>query len=132
MQGAAEVTEERRQRKILIVDDQPTLAKAIRRMLADHDVTTVLGAREALDKIAAGDRYDVILCDVMMPELSGMDLYTALTKSAPDQVEKMVFMTGGAFTKQAADFFERVANPTIEKPFDRAALFAVIDALLRS
>ena len=129
MQGAAAVTEERR--KILIVDDQPTLAKAIRRMLADHDVTTVLGAREALDKIEAGERYDVILCDVMMPELSGMDLYAALGKLAPEQVARVVFMTGGAFTKQAVAFFEKVPNPTIEKPFDRAALFAVIQGLLR-
>ena len=118
-------------RKILIVDDQPTLAKAIRRMLSDHDVTVVESAREALAKIEAGERYDVILCDVMMPELSGMDLHARLGSLAPEQVAKIVFMTGGAFTKQAADFFDRVANPTIEKPFDRAALFAVIDGLLR-
>jgi CheY-like chemotaxis protein len=115
----------------MIVDDQPTLAKAIRRMLGDHDVTTVISAREAIDKITAGERYDVILTDVMMPEISGMDLHTRLTSIAPDQVERMVFMTGGAFTKQAAEFFDHVANPTIEKPFDRAALFAVISGLLR-
>lgn len=118
-------------RKILIVDDQPTLARAIRRMLSDHDVTTVVSAREALDKIGAGERYDVILCDVMMPVLSGMDLHKALATSAPDQVAKMVFMTGGAFTKQAQEFFNHVPNPTIEKPFDRAALFSLIDGLLR-
>ena len=118
-------------RKILIVDDQPTLAKAIRRMLGDYDVTVVVSAREALDKFEAGDRFDVILCDVMMPELSGMDLHKRLAAIAPDQVERMVFMTGGAFTRQAAEFFDRVANPTIEKPFDRAALLAVIDGLLR-
>ena len=115
----------------MIVDDQPTLAKAIRRMLADHDATTVISAREALDKIEAGERYDVILCDVMMPELSGIDLHKLLAKIDPDQVARMIFMTGGAFTKQAEDFFNRIANPTIEKPFDRAALFAVIDGLLR-
>jgi two-component system NtrC family sensor kinase len=119
-------------RKIMIVDDQPTLAKAIRRMLGDHDVTTVVSAREALDKIRSGERFDVILTDVMMPELNGMDLHTQLTAIAPDQVGRMVFMTGGAFTKQAAEFFTHVANPTIEKPFDRAALFAVIDGLLRA
>jgi PleD family two-component response regulator len=62
-------------RKILVIDDQPTLAKAIRRMLGDHDVTVVAGGREALDKIEAGERYDVILSDVMMPEISGMDLH---------------------------------------------------------
>ena len=117
-------------RKILIVDDQPTLAKAIRRMLADHDVSVVASGREALDKVEAGERFDVILCDVMMPELSGMDVHAQLVPLAPDQAAKMVFMTGGAFTTHASEFFDRVANPTIEKPFDRAALFAVIDGLL--
>jgi CheY-like chemotaxis protein len=115
----------------MVVDDQPTLVKAIRRMLGEHDVTTAGSAREALDRIENGERYDVILCDVMMPELSGMDLHAALAKLAPDQVGKMVFMTGGAFTKQAEEFFDHIANPTIEKPFDRAALFAVIEGLLR-
>jgi CheY-like chemotaxis protein len=118
-------------RKILVVDDQPTLLKAIRRMLGEHDVTTVLGAREALDRFEAGERYDIILCDVMMPELSGMDLHAALGTLAPEQVDKIVFMTGGAFTKQAEEFFDTVANPTLEKPFDRAALFAIIDGLLQ-
>jgi CheY-like chemotaxis protein len=116
--------------KILIVDDQPTLAKAIRRMLADHDAHVVASGREALDKVESGERFDVILCDVMMPELSGMDVHAKLLALAPDQAAKMVFMTGGAFTKQAAEFFDRIANPTIEKPFDRAALFAVINGLL--
>ena len=118
-------------RKILVIDDQPTLAKAIRRMLGDHDVAVVTGGREALDKIEAGERYDAILCDVMMPEISGMDLHARLATIAPDQVDKMVFMTGGAFTNQAREFFDQVANPTIEKPFDRAALFSVLDAFLR-
>lgn len=125
------MTEVVRQRKILIVDDQPELARAIRRMLADHDVTAVASAREVLDRIEAGERFDVILCDLMMPEISGMELHARLLTSAPEQVGKMVFMTGGAFTSQAKTFFEQVANPTIEKPFDRVALFAVIDGLIR-
>ena len=118
-------------RRILIIDDQPTLAKAIRRMLADHDVTVVASGREALDKIEAGERYDIILTDVMMPEISGIDIHMTLARIAPEQVANMVFMTGGAFTKQASDFFNRVENPTIEKPFDRAQLFAVIEEMLR-
>ena len=123
--------EESVRRKILIVDDQPTLAKAIRRMLGEYDVTVVASGREALDKLEAGERYDVILSDVMMPEISGMDLHGMIGNIAPDQVAKMVFMTGGAFTKQALEFFEQVANPTIEKPFDRAALMNVLGGFLQ-
>lgn len=120
-----------RRRRILVVDDQPSLVKAIRRMLASHDVTTVGSAREALAKVEAGERYDVLLSDLMMPDMSGMDLHAALTRVAPEQVERMVFMTGGAFTDAAKTFFDEVQNPTIEKPFDRADLVAVIDGLLR-
>jgi CheY-like chemotaxis protein len=118
------------QRRILVIDDQPTLTKAIRRMLAAYDVTTVGSALEALAKFEAGERYDVILSDLMMPEMSGMDLHAALLRIAPDQVGRMVFMTGGAFTNSAKAFFDQVANPTIEKPFDRAALVAVLQPLL--
>ena len=120
-----------RRRKILIVDDQPTLARAIKRMLNEHDVTTVSNARDALTRIEEGERYDVILSDLMMPELSGMDLHAAIGQIAPEQVEKMVFMTGGAFTGSAREFFEQVPNPTIEKPFDKAALLALIETFLR-
>lgn len=100
-------------------------------MLTDHDVTLVTSAREAIDKIESGERFDVIISDLMMPELSGMDLHDAIARLAPDQVEKMVFMTGGAFTASARDFFEHVPNPTIEKPFDKAALLSVIETFLR-
>jgi len=128
--GVAAVTELGRQRKILIIDDQPTLTKAIRRMLTDHDVTEAASAREALALIESGERYDVILTDLIMPEMGGIELHAALGRIAPDQVGKMLFMTGGAFTEQAKRFFARVDNPTIEKPFDRAELVAMIDRLL--
>jgi CheY-like chemotaxis protein len=120
-----------RRRTVLVVDDQPMLGRAIKRMLGDHDVTLVTSAREAVETIQQGARYDVILSDLMMPELSGMDLHEAISRFAPDQVEKMVFMTGGAFTPAARNFFEHVANPTIEKPFDKAALLSVIETFLR-
>lgn len=114
----------------MIVDDQPLLMKAIRRMLSDHDVICISSAEEAFAKIEQGERYDVILSDLMMPGMSGMDLHEAIAKIAPDQVARMVFMTGGAFTPEASAFFDAVKTPTLEKPFDKAGLQAVIDKLL--
>jgi two-component system NtrC family sensor kinase len=116
-------------RKILVVDDQPMLAKAIRRMLSGHDVTLTGDARDALLKIESGERFDAIVSDLMMPFMSGMDLHKAVAQVAPDQVKRMVFMTGGAFTPEAREFFEQVSCPTLEKPFDRAALLAVLEPL---
>jgi CheY-like chemotaxis protein len=117
-------------RKILVVDDQPMLCKAIRRMLVDHEVATAGSAQEALAKIETGERFDIIITDLMMPGMSGMELHQAISRIAPEQVAKMVFMTGGAFTPSTRQFFEQVACPTIEKPFDKAGLLAVIQTLL--
>lgn len=100
-------------------------------MLVEYDVTVASSAHEALDRIAAGERYDVILSDLMMPEINGMELHARLARIAPEQIDSMVFMTGGAFTDQARAFFAQVKNPTIEKPFDRATLVSVIERLVR-
>lgn len=113
--------------RVLVVDDEPVLGTTIQRMLArEHDVTAVTRAREALDLIAAGRRYDVILCDLMMPEMSGVDLHAALSNLAPDQADRMIFMTGGAFTPAARAFLGRFANPSIEKPFSPASLRSLV------
>jgi CheY-like chemotaxis protein len=117
-------------RRILVVDDQPLLTKAIRRMLSAHDVTVAASATEALAKIEAGARYDLIITDLMMPGMTGMDLHAAIERAAPEQTSRMVFMTGGAFTPEARDFFDQAGVRAIEKPFDRAGLLAVIEPLL--
>jgi CheY-like chemotaxis protein len=96
-------------------------------MLArEHDVAAVTSAREALGLIAEGRRYDVILCDLMMPGMSGMDLHAELSALAPDQAERMVFMTGGAFTPAARAFLDRLANRSIDKPFAPASLRSLV------
>ncbi len=117
-------------RRILVVDDQPLMTKALRRMLSAHEVTVAGAGSEALARIEAGERFDLLLTDLMMPGMSGMELYEAIEKIAPEQATRMVFMTGGAFSPDARAFFDAHAARAIEKPFDRAGLFAVIQPLL--
>jgi CheY-like chemotaxis protein len=98
-------------------------------MLAiDHDVSASVGAQDALDWICAGRRFDVILCDLMMPGMSGMDFFAELTRIAPDQAERVIFLTGGAFTPRTRAFLDGVENPRIEKPFEPASLRALVTA----
>jgi PAS domain S-box-containing protein len=105
--------------RLLVVDDEPMILGALRRSLgSDYNVTCVADGRRALERVRAGDRYDVILCDLMMPELTGMDLYVELEKLAPEQAGRMVFVSGGAFTPRAREFLERVPNARVEKPID--------------
>jgi signal transduction histidine kinase len=124
---ASQVPPKARRQRILIVDDEETLARAIERSLRpDHDVVVVMRAKEALTLIEGGERFDVILTDVMMPEMTGMDMYERLRQVAPEQAEHVVFLTGGAFTPAAREFLDSVPNPIIEKPFEPKSLRAVI------
>jgi CheY-like chemotaxis protein len=106
----------------------------VQRVLAPpHDVVTRTSAREALDALAADDGgWDVVLCDLMMPEMTGMDLHARLAADAPALAARFVFLTGGAFTERAREFLDRVPNPRLEKPFDPATLREVVARVLAS
>lgn len=121
-----------RRGRVLVVDDEALVLAAVRRTLApEHEVTTTTSAQEALSLVTAGAKFDVILCDVMMPFMTGMHLYAELCRVAPDQAERVVFVTGGAFTPRAREFLETSRNLRIEKPFELAALRAVINDRVR-
>jgi signal transduction histidine kinase len=113
---------------VLVIEDEPALGRVLQRLLTPHRVTVVNRAHEALTRLASGDVFDLILCDLMMPEMTGMDVFAEMEKLAPDQAERMVFVTGGAFTTRAREFLERVPNARVEKPID----FQNLRVLLRN
>ena len=114
------------------MDDEPALGRTLTRTLEDtHDVEATTSAKELLSRIDAGERFDVIVSDLMMPEMTGMELYEHLQKSAPDQARRMLFLTGGAFTATAREFLAGVPNPTLEKPLRRKDLLSRIAELLQ-
>jgi PAS domain S-box-containing protein len=122
-----------RRGRVLVVDDEPPLAQSLRRTLArEHDVVAVSSGRAALDLVTSGERFDVILCDLMMPEITGMDLSERLAREAPEAARAMVFMTGGAFTPRARDFLDDPSRRRIEKPFDLETLRALVRELVGS
>jgi signal transduction histidine kinase len=118
--------------QILVIDDEPAIGRSIQRILKGaHDVTLAADGRDALARVQGGERYDLFLCDLQMPEMSGMDLHEALLAAHPDQAERMIFMTGGAISPRVKDFVERFQSRLIEKPFSAADLRARVEALLR-
>jgi signal transduction histidine kinase len=120
-------TGSKRRGRILVVDDEPMISKVVQRALSpDHDVTTISNAEEVLRRIVAGERFDVILCDLLMPQMTGMDLHAELLRVEGDQAGRMVFLTGGAFTPRARAFLDEVPNHRIEKPFAAPHLRALI------
>ncbi len=121
-------TSGRRRAAVLLVDDEPQIVKVLTLLLDPyHDVTSEQRADAALQRIAGGERFDVILCDLMMPQMTGMDLHDSLRSVAPDQADAMLFLTGGAFTPRAREFIGGLAEAPIDKPVDPAALIARID-----
>lgn len=119
--------------RILIVDDEETLLKVVTRILSrEHEVVSTVAAREALAFCARGDKFDLILCDLMMPDMTGMDLHRELSIVAPEMANRMIFLTGGAFTQQARGFLTDPPKEHIEKPFEAANLRAIVQRFIRS
>jgi PAS domain S-box-containing protein len=117
----------RRRGRVLVIDDDVAVAAAVRRALqAEHDVVAVYGTEEALDRLVRGEAYDVILCDLMTPQTNGADLFAALAARAPASAERVIFMSGGAFSAEVQAFLAGVANPRIDKPFDIGELRALV------
>lgn len=112
-----------RRARVLVIDDDPGVANTLRAMLeAHHEVKSVESGREALKILMSDEEFDVVFCDLVMPELSGIDLYCALELNRPHKAARVVFMTGGVFTAEAQRFLAEVKNRRIEKPFSLARI----------
>jgi PAS domain S-box-containing protein len=112
---------------ILVVDDEQLILRGVQRSLGGkHEVVAVLSAKEALALFARGETFDLILCDLMMPEMTGVELHHELSRIAPEQARRMIFMTGGAFTDKARQFLADAPRGHIEKPFHLDSLRATV------
>jgi two-component system cell cycle sensor histidine kinase/response regulator CckA len=105
--------------RILIIDDEPLLGQTLRFAFQDkHDVDVIASGREAVERLADDHDYDLVLCDLMMPDVSGEHVYRAVSERAPGLLPRFVFMTGGAFTERAQEFLAQFAGRQLEKPFN--------------
>lgn len=104
--------------RILILDDDETLSKAIAWSLkSEHEVVIANSGRVALEKLNANPQFDLILCDIALFDMSGMDVYEKIKETCPGMENRFMFLTGGAFTQQAQEFLDSVTNPVLQKPF---------------
>jgi signal transduction histidine kinase len=118
---------------ILVIDDEPILCSSLERLLSNEGhVIAATSAPEGLAHIEAGERFDVILCDLLMPDMDASAMYDVVAKIDPAQAERMVFLTGGAFTARARDFLARVPNSRLSKPLDVDALVGLVRSRMAS
>jgi CheY-like chemotaxis protein len=112
--------------RLLIVDDDPRVGKTLARAMREHEVTVVTSGDAALATLARDDRFDVILCDLMMPGMSGVELSAAIAERYRRLRPRMLFVTGGAATREAELFLARPDVRWLAKPVQRGELAACV------
>jgi signal transduction histidine kinase len=121
-----------RRRSVLVIDDDALVGEAIAEALdTEADVDVLTDGNEALSRLSAGQRWDVILCDLMMPGLSGMDFYAEALKAAPDAAGRILFMTAGTFTQRARAFVQSIGDKCFDKPIDAEKLREIVHGGVR-
>jgi CheY-like chemotaxis protein len=121
----------RRRGTVMIIDDDVLVRSFVRRALGStHDVTVESSGEDGLARISRGERFDMILCDVMMPQMTGLELHDLISATAPDQAKRIVFITGGAFSGTMQRVLEATGNPRLEKPFHADRLRELVDGII--
>ncbi len=114
--------------QVLVVDDEPSVVTIISRILKSHDVTTETRGATAIERLGEMT-FDLVLCDMMMPDVDGEDVYRAWCESDSREAS-FVIITGGAFTKKAQDFIDQGNVPVCYKPMNVPLLRGLVDDAL--
>lgn len=113
--------------RVLVVDDELSICSSLKRVFSRHHaVLTVPSAAKALELFRGGERFDVVLSDLMMPEMNGIDLFKEVRRLAPDQASRFMFMSGASLSSQVRAFLASIPNTMISKPFDMRKLTELV------
>jgi PAS domain S-box-containing protein len=104
--------------RILVIDDELPVGRSLARYLSKHEVAVETRAQAALERLRKGERFDAILTDMMMPEMSGIQFYEHLQHELPGLSSSVIFMSGGVFGPEAQAFMDNVKPMVYEKPLD--------------
>jgi CheY-like chemotaxis protein len=117
--------------KVLIVDDEPAIRNILARILSNKglEAQTVSSGKAALAMLNGKD-YDLLVADLKMSGLSGIDLYRALKKKCPDMADRTVFITGDTMTEETNDFLASSGRPYLAKPFTPMEFLEIIEHAL--
>jgi CheY-like chemotaxis protein len=119
--------------RVLVVDDEPMVAKSLQLVLSsEFDVSRTSESEKALEMLSSGESFDVILCDVMMPNMNGVELRNRVEQFSQDQAARIVFITGGLLLPQVRVLLDSVPNTCLEKPIDLEGLRELIRRRVRA
>ncbi|MEM9489468.1 MAG: response regulator [Myxococcota bacterium] len=109
------------------MDDEAFVRRTLRRMLSQYDIALAANGKEAIELIDRAEKFDVILCDLMMPLVNGIDVYYHVHEQSAEQAERIVFLTGGTIDDTVDTFLAEVPNTVLDKPFSFEQLRLVIE-----
>jgi PAS domain S-box-containing protein len=113
---------------VLVIDDEPAVGRVAERILGGrHSVVVTTSGRIAVARIENGERFDLILCDVMMPAMSGTEVHERIVRLDPEQAERIVFMSGGVFSYETRSYLDRLPNRRLDKPFRAEQLTRLVE-----
>jgi CheY-like chemotaxis protein len=117
--------------RILVIDDEPNFCAAVSRALQDDfEVLTAHTGQTGKQLLEQDQAFDMVVCDLLMPGMTGMELYEWLRENHPALASQMIFITGGAFTPVAQDFLQSIENLHLEKPFELKSLRALLREII--
>jgi CheY-like chemotaxis protein len=118
---------------VLVIDDEAMVAKSLQLVLAgEFDVSRTTDPQQALEWLSGGQSFDVILCDVMMPNINGVELRNRVEQFSPNQAARIVFITGGLLLPHVRVLLDSVPNTCLEKPLDLDGLRELIRRRVRA
>jgi CheY-like chemotaxis protein len=122
--------EHTRRSRILVIDDEPLLGRTLSFMLEErHDVVVLGHGRDALALLEADADFDLVLCDLDMPEVTGQAVYEAVASTHPKLAARFVLMTGGACARWAEEFLAGYPGAQLDKPFSTADVEQLLDVV---
>lgn len=126
----APIDKEASKRRVLVVVDDPLIVPTLTHDLASNfEISSARTGREALDLVRAGGTFDAMLCDLTVPELSGIELHAILERDDPALAERTVFLTDPAFSGRAQTFLKATRQPHLEKPVGLTAVRELLTEL---
>jgi CheY-like chemotaxis protein len=118
--------------RVLVVDDEPLVSDMLTRVLRkDHEVIAVPCGRDALEQITGGAWFDAIVSDVMMPNMTGIELLDELARIDPAQAGRLIFLSGGVFTPETRARLDSLGTLQLEKPISPKELRQAVMSVAR-
>lgn len=109
-------------RRVLIIDDDENVARIVRRALGAWDSSIETSSVAALTRLREDPAFDLVVCDLLMPEMTGQELFEAISRESPTVAGRFMFLTGGACDDESKRFLESCGRPFLSKPFSLSEL----------